>query len=104
MNLLNFVLKIDNALPDETCNDLIKLFDESEHKNRLERDGYPNWTNLWVCNHHPKAEKKLQHTYMAVARKYQNWLGEYGIHFNTSDFIFEGSNIKKYVEIGRAHV
>ena len=34
---------------------------------------------------------------MAVARKYQNWLGEYGINFNTSDFIFEGSNIKKYV-------
>ena len=97
MNLLNFVLKIDNVLSDETCDDLIKLFEKSEHKNRLERDGYPNWTNLFICNHHRKEEKKLQHTYTAVSRKYQNWLGEYGINFNTNDFIFEGSNIKKYV-------
>ena len=52
MNLLNFVLKIDNVLPDETCDELIKLFEESEHKDRLERDGYPNWTNLFICNHH----------------------------------------------------
>ena len=97
MNVLDFVLKIDNVLPDDVCDELIKLFEESEHKDRLERGGYPNWTNLFICNHHPKAEEKLNNVYLAVARKYQEWLGEYGLYFNTRHFDFEGSNIKKYV-------
>ena len=97
MNVLDFVLKIDNVLPDDICDELIKIFEESEHKDRLEKGGYPNWTNLFICNHHPRAEQKLHNVYLAVARKYQEWLGEYGLHFNTRDFRFEGSNVKKYV-------
>ena len=97
MNVLDFVLKIDGVLPDDICDELIKLFEESEHKDRLEKGGYPNWTNLFICNHHPRAEQKLHNVYLAVARKYQEWLGEYGLHFNTRDFRFEGSNVKKYV-------
>ena len=97
MNVLDFVLKIDNVLPDEICDELIKLFEESDHKERLEKGGFPNWTNLFICNHHPQAEEKLNNVYLAIARKYQEWLGEYGRHFNTRDFEFEGSNIKKYV-------
>ena len=99
MNVLDFVLKIDNVLPDDICDELIKLFDESEHKERLEKNGYPNWTNLFICNYpeYRKVEKKLGNVYLAVARKYQDWSGEYGRHFNTRHFNFEGSNIKKYV-------
>lgn len=97
MNVLDFVVKIDDALPTEICDGLIKLFEESHHKDRLERGGYPNWTNLWICEHYPEVEQKLRNVYLAVARSYQEWLGEYGLHFNTRDFEFEGSNMKKYV-------
>ena len=39
MNVLDFVLKIDNVLPDDICDELIKLFEESDHKDRLEKEG-----------------------------------------------------------------
>ena len=34
MNVLDFVLQIDNVLPDNIVDELIKLFEESEHKDR----------------------------------------------------------------------
>ena len=97
MNVLNFILKIDNVLPAIICDDLIKIFEESNYKTRLDNNGYPNWTNLFMCNYHPKEEERLRPIYMQVALKYQKWLGEYGRHFNTRNFQLEGSNIKKYV-------
>ena len=97
MNVLHFLLKIDNVLSHKTCNQLIKIFKESEHKDRLERKGYPNWTNLFLCNHYPEVEKELNHIYLEVAHKYQEWLGEYGNTYTSTDFVLEGSNIKRYV-------
>tara|TARA_R100000030_G_scaffold93924_1_gene80371 strand:- start:31 stop:597 length:567 start_codon:yes stop_codon:yes gene_type:complete len=97
MNVLDFVLKIDNVLPHETCDELIKLFEESIYKDRMERQGYPNWTNLWICNDYPEVDQKLQNVYMTVARGYQTWLGVYGDHFNTNTFKFEGTNMKRYI-------
>lgn len=96
MNVLDFVLKIDNVVPDYICDEYIKLFEESDKKERLERNGYPNWTNLFLDNH-PQAEKKILERSNVVAREYQDYLGEYGLYFNTNDFHFEGANIKKYV-------
>tara|TARA_B100000073_G_scaffold246350_1_gene206808 strand:- start:421 stop:987 length:567 start_codon:yes stop_codon:yes gene_type:complete len=97
MNVLEFLLTIDNVLPDDTCDKLIKLFEDSEHKQRLDRGGYPNWTNLFIGNHYPHVEDLLRETYTKVARSYQRYTGEYGLNFNTRNFSFEGSNIKKYV-------
>jgi len=97
MNVLNFLLQIDNVLPITTCNQLIKLFEESEHKIRLKRGGYPNWNNLFLSIHHPEVDQKLSHTFLEVAHKYQEWLGEYGKCYTSTEFVLEGSNIKKYV-------
>lgn len=97
MNVLKFVLKIENGIPHDYCDELVELFEKSEHTSRLDNGGYPNWTNLFLGNNHPEMEKKLYDVYLAVARKYQLWLGEYGLYFNTNEFDFECSNIKKYV-------
>lgn len=97
MSVINFVLKVDNVLSYSICDELINLFEESDHTERVDSGGYPNWTNLFISDHYPKEEKKLEEIYMEVARKYQEWVGEYGLYFNTHNFDFEGSNIKKYV-------
>tara|TARA_R100001509_G_scaffold150327_1_gene109184 strand:- start:452 stop:1003 length:552 start_codon:yes stop_codon:yes gene_type:complete len=97
MNVLDFVLKIDNVLPNETCDELIKLFEESHYKSKLKKGGYPNWTNLWICEYHPEVEQKLQNVYTAIVNSYQKWLGEYGNYFSARVFEFEGTNMKKYV-------
>jgi len=97
VNVLNFLLQVDNVLPVTTCNQLIKIFEESGHKERLERGGYPNWTNLFLCEHYPRIDQKLSHTFLEVAHKYREWLGEYGQYYTSTEFVLEGSNIKKYV-------
>ena len=49
MNILDYCLKIDNVVPDEICDEYIRLFEESDNKQRLDRGGYPNWTNLLLA-------------------------------------------------------
>ena len=97
MNVLDFLLIINNVLTEDTCDQLIKVFEESEHKERDDNDGYPNWTNLFVEYHHPQIQKALVPTYTKVAREYRRYVDEYGINFDTNKLSFEGSNIKKYV-------
>lgn len=99
MNVFQFLLKVDNVLPDDVCDELITLFEESKHKERLRSDGYPNWTNLYLEDHHPEVDARFKDTYRDIAFKYQEWVGEYGDYFtaNVEYCAFEGSNIKKYV-------
>jgi len=97
MNALDFLLRIDNVLSYNICDNLINLFEESNHTQRLDRGGYPNWTNLFLSSYYPNEDRQLQYVYVEVVRQYQEWVGEYGHYFNTRNFNFEGSNIKKYV-------
>ena len=97
MNILDYCLKIDNVVPDEICDEYIRLFEDSDKKQRLDRGGYPNWTNLFIGTHHKVAEKKILSLSQTIALKYQEYLGEYGKHFNTNTFTLEGSNIKRYI-------
>jgi len=99
MNVLQFLLKIDNVLTDDVCDELITLFEESKHKERLRSDGYPNWTNLYLETYHPEVHTRFKDMYRDIAHKYQEWVGEYRNYFNTDakHSYFEETNIKKYV-------
>tara|TARA_B100001778_G_C18454975_1_gene568487 strand:+ start:100 stop:675 length:576 start_codon:yes stop_codon:yes gene_type:complete len=103
MNVLDFCLKIENAIPDEICDDLIRIFDESEQKSRLDRNGYPNWTNLFISEliHDEKEliQNKIEEQNWHILRAYQEYLGEYGKYFVSDQnfFKFEEANIKCYV-------
>ena len=93
----DFLLILDNALSHNVCDELIELFEESRHKCRLEKNGYPNWTHLFLRGNHQDIEDKLYNTFLRTAVKYREYIGEYGKYFNLHNFVFEGSNIKKYV-------
>ena len=97
MNVLDFTMQIQGALPDDLCDDLIDLFEKSEHKQRYDNGGYPNWTNLFLSIHHPEIDSQLSRWMGAVALKYRQETLPYGEHFNLRDYHLEGCNIKKYV-------
>lgn len=99
MNVLDFCLKIDNVIPDIICDELIRIFEESDSKGRLERDGYPNWTNLFLQDYHDGGmiQNKIDDQSQSILQAYQKYLGEYGKYFDSNYVRYEGANIKCYV-------
>ena len=100
MNVLDYCLKINDAIPDAICDEIINIFDNSKRKGRLERDGYPNWTFIYAqdieSEHRDIINKKITEQCQSVLLSYQKYLGEYGTYFNSHKFEWEGANIKCY--------
>ena len=100
MNVLDYCLKINDAIPEDICDEIINIFDSSEKKSRLERGGYPNWTYLFTQDieneHKDLINKKITEQCQNVLLSYKKYLGEYGNYFNSHDFNWEGANIKCY--------
>ena len=101
MNVLDLCLKIDQAIPDSICDEFISIFDESDKKQRLDRNGYPNWTNLFVQDltdheYYDVIQQKIEKQNHIFLNTYQNYIGEHGKYFESHTFEFEGGNIKCY--------
>ena len=98
MNVLDFCLKIDNVIPDIICDELVRILEESDKKSRLDRSGYPNWTNLFINDYHDGEviQNKIDDQSQSILLAYQKYVGEYGKFFNSNDVRYEGANIKCY--------
>ena len=101
MDIIDFVLKVDDAIPESFCDELINIFDESSERCRLDRSGYPNWENLFVSKlpqeDFDRINKLIDGVNTKILVAYQRFLGEYGLYFNSSSFEWETANIKRYV-------
>ncbi len=90
MNVLDYCLKINNAIPEEICDEIINIFDSSKKLSRLERDGYQNWTYLFAqdieTEHKDLINKKITEQCQSVLLSYEKYLGEYGNYFNSRTF------------------
>ena len=101
MDILDFVLKVDNAIPESFCNELVNVFDGSNERRRLDRNGYPNWENLFISSLPQKSRDEINKIIEGINVKilvaYQSFIGEYGLYFECNNFEWERANIKKYV-------
>jgi len=103
MNILDFVLKIDNVIPDQVCDEFVQLFEDADEKELLDREGFPKWTHLHLSNHYMSLHKKVEIISWKVLIRYKEYLGEYGNYFNSKNFDFEGSIIKRYLSSNGDH-
>tara|TARA_B100000925_G_scaffold56187_1_gene37016 strand:- start:851 stop:1417 length:567 start_codon:yes stop_codon:yes gene_type:complete len=97
MNLLDLVLKIDNVIPEEVCDEFVQFFEDSQYQKEVNKGGYPNWTNVRLNEASPWLDSKVHKMSLTVHHRYAEYLSEYGKYFEVGNNVrYEGTNLKRY--------
>tara|TARA_B100001057_G_scaffold302964_1_gene303185 strand:- start:501 stop:1052 length:552 start_codon:yes stop_codon:yes gene_type:complete len=92
-------IKTVEVFDEKTCRSIIDLFESSAHKQRVDNDGYPTFTqvnlNVLAQKGYQKFTQLLCYKILEVMKVYKTDLPEY-VNWFPDKFAFEELRIKKY--------
>jgi len=95
MDSKDFILQIDDAFSENSCQQIKNLFDGNRGKERIEKGGAPNFTQLNISQHLPDLVEPITNSVVSHLEQYEEKFEKFSAFF-PEDICLEEFRIKCY--------